>query len=485
MVRKIIFLFALALSALPGASFAATDELFEISGWIPYWRGTAGVESILPHVDTFTEVNPFVYTVKLNGELNEASLLTDAQWVNLAGQTKAKGIRFIPTVMWANPDAIDEVLRDPLKRQEHVRAIVREVYARKFDGIDIDYEGKYARTKPYFSLFLQELYVAMEFDKWIMCTIEARTPLDSRYSSPESIPKDIEYANDFAEINKYCDRVRIMAYDQGRIDLKLNKSNADPYVPVADKAWVEKVILLAAKDIDKSKIVIGVPTYGYEYDMFNALDGSGEIEYSNLWSFNPGYATDTALKLQITPTRNSAGELFLTYPASQSLDPAIPLPFATRVMSWSDAEAIRQKAELAEKLGVRGIALFKIDGGQDAGLWNVLAQYKNKSMAFVPATISANTTDTSVINVSGKPGVVAPSRNLYFGIIGEDVRTLQKFLNERGFSVSTTGGGSPGNETKYFGPATVRALTKFQIASGIKPSTGYYGPKTRAAIKAL
>ena len=225
---------------------------------------------------------------------------------------------------------------------------------------------------------------------------------------------------------------------------------------------MKKVILLAAKDIDKSKIVIGVPTYGYEYDMFNALDGSGEIEYSNLWSFNPGYATDTALKLQIAPMRNSAGELFLTYPASRSLDPSIPLPFATRVMSWSDAEAIRQKAELAEKLGVRGIALFKIDGGQDAGLWNVLAQYKNKSMAFVPATISVNTTDTSVINVSGKPGVVAPSRNLYFGIIGEDVRTLQKFLNERGFSVSTTGGGSPGNETKYFGPATVRALTLFK-----------------------
>ncbi|MCR4330671.1 MAG: glycosyl hydrolase family 18 protein [Patescibacteria group bacterium] len=474
---KIIFLFAVVLSALPGVSFAATSESFEISGWIPYWRASLGVESILPHIGTFTEVNPFVYTVRQNGTLNEASPLTDAQWMNLAGQSKEKGIRFIPTVMWANPDAIDDVLRDPVKRQEHVRAIVREVYARKFDGIDIDYEGKYARTKPYFSLFLKELYEAMEFDKWIMCTIEARTPLDSRYSSPESIPKDIEYANDFAEINKYCDRVRIMAYDQGRIDLKLNKSNVDPYIPVADKAWVEKVVLLATKEIDKSKIVIGVPTYGYEYDMFNALDGSGEVEYSNLWSFNPGYATDTALKLQIAPTRNSAGELFLTYPASQSLDPAIPLPSATRVMSWSDAEAIRQKAELAEKLGVRGIALFKIDGGQDAGLWDVLTQYKNKSVVFVPATISTNTSEISA--------TVVPSRNLYFGITGEEVRTLQKFLNARGFSVSTTGGGSPGNETNYFGPATVRALIKFQIANGVKPSVGYYGPITRAAIKAL
>ena len=287
----------LGILALPNVNVAATaSEPFEISGWIPYWRAEKGIESILPNLGTFTEVNPFVYTIKQSGGLNEASSLSDAQWVNLAAQAKAKGIKFIPTVMWANPDAIDDVLRDPEKRKAHISAIVHEVYARKFDGIDIDYESKHARTRPYFSLFLKELYTAMEYDKWLMCTIEARTPLDARYSSLESIPKDIEYANDFAEINKYCDRVRIMAYDQGRIDLKLNGSNAVPYIPIADKAWVEKVVLLAAEEIDRNKIVIGVPTYGYEYDMFPANDGSGKMQYSSLWSFNPGYVDETAKK---------------------------------------------------------------------------------------------------------------------------------------------------------------------------------------------
>lgn len=495
---KILFLFTCALVVLPEASFAAaTNGSFEISGWIPYWRAEKGIESILPNLGNFTEVNPFVYTVKQNGELNEASPLTDPQWANLAGQAKAKGIRFIPTVMWANPDAIDDVLRDPAKRKAHVVAIVREVYARKFDGIDIDYEGKYARTKPYFSLFLKELYTAMEYDKWIMCTIEARTPLDSRYSSVESIPSDIEYANDFAEINKYCDRVRIMAYDQGRIDLQLNKSNADPYVPVADKAWVEKVVLLAAQEIDKSKIVIGVPTYGYEYDMFGALNGSGKIEYSNLWSFNPGYAVETAQKLGLTPVRNSAGELSLMYPAAQSLDPAIPLPNATRVMSWSDAEAIRQKAELAERLGLRGVAIFKIDGGQDVGIWDTLAAYKNKNIAVgsrtnvaaalaaIPAVAPANTAKTPATTIPNKTAITVPTRDLYLGIVSEDVRTLQKFLNASGFQVSIEGGGAPGHETKTFGPATKKALAKFQAANGIKSATGYYGPLTRATIRSL
>lgn len=477
-LKNILWLFVLIPLALPYGGFAATNEPFEISGWIPYWRAEKGIESILPNLSNFSEVNPFVYTVRQDGTLNEASPLTDAQWVNLATQAKVRNTRFIPTVMWANSDAIDAVLSDPEKRKAHISAIVHEVYARKFDGIDIDYEGKYARTRPYFSLFLKELYTAMEYDKWIMCTIEARTPLDARYSSPESIPKDIEYANDFSEINKYCDRVRIMAYDQGRIDLKLNEANTDPYIPVADKAWVEKVVSLAAREIEKSKIVIGVPTYGYEYDMFSVPDGGGKMQYSSLWSFNPGYVTETVQKLGISPTRNSAGEMMLVYPAAQSLDPAIPLPNATRVMTWSDTEAIRQKAELAEKLGVRGIAVFKIDGGQDEGIWNVLSSYKGKSVAAAP---SGSVVGVSVVN--NKNTIMAPTRDLYYGVVSEDVRTLQKFLNVSGFQVAATGGGSLGNETQKFGPATQKALVKFQAANGIKPATGYYGPITRATIQ--
>src|SRR3990167_2931839 len=373
----------------PAASFAKTGEQFEISGWIPYWRAERGIADILQRLDTFTEVNPFVYTVRLNGALYLNSPLDSESWTMLRAKAREMKVRYIPSVIWANPDAIDDVLRDDAKRAEHVRGIVREVYARGFDGIDIDYEGKYARTKPYFSQFLKELYEAMGYDKWVMCTIEARTPLDSRYSTPDAIPKDIEYANDFSEINKSCDRVRIMAYDQGRIDLKLNDAKGHPYAPVADRDWVEKAMRLAAAEIDKEKLVIGVATYGYEYDMFTEF-ASGQVaavaavlseddamRYSRLWSFNPGYALDIAGKLGLTPARNSAGEMQITYPASQSLGSAIPLTFATRVMSWSDAGAIEDKAKLAKELGLRGIAVFKIDGGHDPAAWNVFASYRN------------------------------------------------------------------------------------------------------------
>ena len=266
-----------------------------------------------------------------------------------------------------------------------------------------------------------------------------------------------------------------MAYDQGRIDLQLNKEKAHPYIPVADIDWVRKVMELTAEDIDKDKLVIGVPTYGYEYDMF--LDSDGDVRYSRLWSFNPGYAKETQDALGITPVRNSAGELFLTYPAHQSLDPAIPLPNATRVMSWSDAEAIRQKAELAKELGLRGIAVFKFDGGEDKQVWDVLRTYVGSATKVADKTIDVSVNQDTVT-------VVPPriTRDLEMGDVHEEVRALQKYLNAIGFTVSSSGPGSVGNETNVFGPATRAAVIAFQKAKNISPAVGYVGPLTRGAL---
>jgi peptidoglycan hydrolase-like protein with peptidoglycan-binding domain len=74
------------------------------------------------------------------------------------------------------------------------------------------------------------------------------------------------------------------------------------------------------------------------------------------------------------------------------------------------------------------------------------------------------------------------TRDLTLGSTGSDVILLQKYLNTHGFPVATTGNGSSGHETTYFGPATQSALARYQAANGITPAAGYFGPKTRAAV---
>jgi peptidoglycan hydrolase-like protein with peptidoglycan-binding domain len=74
--------------------------------------------------------------------------------------------------------------------------------------------------------------------------------------------------------------------------------------------------------------------------------------------------------------------------------------------------------------------------------------------------------------------------NLTVGSLGSEVKALQELLNTSGYTVATSGAGSPGNETTKFGAATRAALVKYQQAKGITPASGYFGPLTRAAVNA-
>lgn len=74
------------------------------------------------------------------------------------------------------------------------------------------------------------------------------------------------------------------------------------------------------------------------------------------------------------------------------------------------------------------------------------------------------------------------NNNLSLGMTSADVYFLQKRLNENSLTqIATTGSGSPGNETYYFGSLTKAAVIKYQALESL-PQTGYVGPLTRASL---
>jgi spore germination protein YaaH len=394
------FVVTLALGALflPLFASAATTQSFEVSGWIPYWRAATGTADVLPHLDLLTEVDLFAYTLKSDGTLLDNAGLTKEPWASFIAAAKAKKVRVIPTVMTSNTTLIHTLLSKTSSRVALEDRIAAMVKSGGFDGIDIDFEGKSAADKNYFSTFLKGLYQRMG-TKLVMCDIEARTPVGARYYGA-TVPTDATvYANDFTQINKYCDRVRIMAYDQQGVDLQLSSaaaSSSQLYAPVADPLWVEKVVKLAEQSIRPSKILIGVPTYGYEYNV-TVFPGS-QYEYTIKWSFNPNYAKQIQQQYGLgSPVRNSAGEMQLTYIPTSSTTPPVSYGISAlaaalgasaqadtlqsyqtfRLLDWPDAQSIAGKAGLAESLGVRGISIFKLDGGEDPAMWTALLGVKH------------------------------------------------------------------------------------------------------------
>ncbi len=98
------------------------------------------------------------------------------------------------------------------------------------------------------------------------------------------------------------------------------------------------------------------------------------------------------------------------------------------------------------------------------------------------ATSSAVNTTSATAQIASKI-----SRNINVGSKGDDVKSLQKFLNEYGFPISTAPGsvGSKGYETTYFGEMTRQSLIKFQKKYKISPADGSLGESTKKIIGTL
>jgi spore germination protein YaaH len=399
----ILFAFAFVATLATSASPAhAATNTFQVSGWMPYWRAATSSADVLPHLNQLTQINPFGYSVKNDGTLSDTANLDSAtsSYAAVIQAARAKHVLVIPTIMWSNTNAIDTVLSSTTLRTQNVASIVAEVKKNNWDGVDIDYEGKKASDINYFSAFLQQLNISLKQlgNKSLMCTIEARTPpQDLNTTTPLN---QFQYANNLVAIGQYCDQVRVMTYDQESADKTLNNAAGNTvYTPVADPKWVSAVIQLMSKSIPASKMELGIATYGYEYSVTPYANNTGYM-YNLLWAFNPGYATQIENLYHVKPTRDAAGELQLSYvptttPATlpTSTTPAtssnsslmasvgtavaqastnVPLQGTFNYLTWSDAGAIAQKVALAKSLGLAGVAIFKLDGGEDPGMWSVL-----------------------------------------------------------------------------------------------------------------
>ncbi len=148
-------------------------------------------------------------------------------------------------------------------------------------------------------------------------------------------------------------------------------------------------------------------------------------------------------------------------------------------------------------LGLSMVVSF-VFGGAVAPAQAATAEELQAQISSLLATISAlqaqlGTVSSGPSSPSTGMGYVF-SRNLKQGDTGTDVMNLQKVLNMNpATQVSTSGAGSPGNETSTFGPATKAAVVKFQnmYASevlapvGLSTGTGFVGAATRAKLNAM
>ena len=366
----------------------------EIAAWLPWFAFETGIESAEEQLDNLDTLYLFVYEIDASGEIVAKANLNDRDFKNLLKKARKERIDIIPTIAWFDGAAIHDTLSDSKKRKTHIKMIEDLVDGNDYDGVDIDYEQKEAATINYFSDFLEELEDELGRDD-LVCTIEARMRPENRWR-PAQIPAKIEYANDYKAINKYCDRIQVMAYDQQRADLLINDERKGvPYMPVADKDWVESVLDFALEDFDAEKTMLGIATYGRAWDITVAPEWYRD--YKKVATLNQPRILELSEKYEAPVGRSDGGEAVISYFPEDSIFKVLnvlPAPegtpkgyeaaakalfFATRTgmevpvrfVTWSDAKAVEDKIKLAEKYKLEGISVFKIDGEEDPKIWNL------------------------------------------------------------------------------------------------------------------
>jgi spore germination protein YaaH len=340
---------ALALVALALAASSLATHLGSparhslVVASIPYWNIQHGTQVVLANRTAVNEVSPWIYGLTATGDIvpQYPSGQASAVAADIARLRKAH-LRIVPSIAnitGGNWDyrAVSNVLHNPVRMHQQIDAIVGLVQREKYAGVDIDYEELHAGDRRAFTQFATELAAALhKYGKVLSVAVFPQTTAPAAGQSNAS--------QDYAALGRVADQVRIMAYNY-------HWANSAPGA-TAPVSWIRSVMRYATSQMPASKVVLGVPLFGYNWP-----DGTASA------------ATVSWLQ---------ALRLSRQYHASASYSKAAQAPYFGYVSGgrshsvwFENAASSTAKFEVAKGSGAAGVYLWMY-GYEDPGTWSSL-----------------------------------------------------------------------------------------------------------------
>ncbi len=296
-------------------------ENAQYSGWIAWWAEEKAYDFIRNNPNKIHTVSPVWFMINDDLKLEN---IGKADRENVISELKRNNIRVIPSLgSELNDNELSLFLRSDSKVNLTIERLATEISAMGADGIDVDLEGIKKEDKNYFTLFLSKLQKRLRKDNLIMSvTIHAQTK--------KIVWEGVE-GQDLEWIGENADEVRIMTYDQHSGDTKPG--------PISSFDWLKEVINYNLKFMDKDKMVIGIPSYGYVW----SEDKSEGLQFDEFNNFLKGR------EYKQKRDRDS-GELTFS---------------SDNFSGWlSDSQSMKLKISQAQKLGINRFIIWHL-GGMD------------------------------------------------------------------------------------------------------------------------
>ncbi len=286
----------------------------------------------------------------------------------------------------ANPgdfsgDLVHTILHNPKIQNRLISQLVQVLKANKLQGVNIDFEEMKEDSDEYLNAFQKNLYSAMHREGLIV--------------SMDLMPDNADY--NLSYLKNYNDYLIVMAYDQ------FNDPTAAG--PISDQKWIEKQMDEVGKQVEPSKIILGLAGYGRQWISDEEGKRTEDITYSQ--------AIDRAKisKSKIIFDNNSYN---LTY--SYDFEGSGNETASKNTVWFTDACTMFNICRFSDDFGNAGTAMWRL-GSEDARVWRYY--YRDLSSAalaktpfnydllkYIPANYGAQPTSIGsgeIINIISSP----------------------------------------------------------------------------------
>jgi hypothetical protein len=318
--------------ALPPGAFPKPLPTHQVVGFLPYWD----VGAFTPAYGQLTTLVYWSVNLARGGSIARSgqgwSTLASSGLALAVSEAHAAGDRVLLTVFSESPSVIHSVSAHPSSAGRRLaEKLAPLLTAGSFDGIDLDIEGDSTADRPGFVRFVAAFSRSLKSlgPSW-------STMLDT-YPSSAFDPLGFF---DVKALARYVDELFVMAYDMQVPGV------ASATAPLTN-AYLNDAMTLAeyATVVPTSRIVLGIPLYGYDFPAANRYDG----------------AETTGTPVAVTYAEIvAAGHKPVWDPATET-----PYTVFKRKGKWhqtwfDDPVSIALKASLAARYGCAGVGVWEL-----------------------------------------------------------------------------------------------------------------------------
>lgn len=308
-----------------------------ISRWV--------LERTLPYL-SFLSV--FSYGFTMEGELIEPAI-GDEWMIDMAREENVVSMLTLTPLDENgrfNNNLISSIVRNPEYEERLVEELLAMLSAKGFGGVDIDFEYIKKEDRDLFTEFVRRLKEALEVEGYLLhIDLAPKTSAEQRGLLYEG--------KDYAALGEIADSVMLMTYEWGY--------KYGPPMAVAPINKVREVAEYAVTEIEAAKIFLGIPNYGYDWELPFVSGTTRARTIGNVEAVQIAIENNAVIEFDET-----AMSPYFYYERSGKW----------HVVWFEDVRSLEAKFELIQELGLKGAGYWTIMSWFEAN-WKLLSSYFN------------------------------------------------------------------------------------------------------------